>query len=309
MKRIIRLLLVLTAVMMLSGCMGKIRVLENYSVGEYDGGWSVLYTDEKGVEEIAPIGDRAQPLVVNKGRIYFFDGDALVSVNMEGEEPQELAGSGLQDGWIFRMDETHLYCTDDKAAMNCMRADLGQTGWEEVCLPEDLRTVDSETLLAAIEEKVGAEKNNIVVKSGLVTVDGNGKLYAMELELTYYTGKVGSMYSWGNGAVSVQMLMDGIEVTFKDHNIPMYLNDDTVDENIKLKKFLPKLQSVLDGGMAAGRGLDGCTLSYQREEDQQLPEEALWVSADGAEAKENKKARHFVLRDAEGDVLAAVLLP
>ena len=59
MKKIISILLVFAAMLSLSGCIGKIRVLENYSIGEYNGGWSVLYTDEKGVEEIAAIGDRA----------------------------------------------------------------------------------------------------------------------------------------------------------------------------------------------------------------------------------------------------------
>ena len=113
MKKIFSILLVFAAILFLTGCVGKIRTLENYSVGEYNGGWSVLYSDEKGVEEIVAIGAREQPLVISGGRIYFLDGGTLVSVNMEGEEKLELPGGGLQNGWIFRMDETHLYCTDD----------------------------------------------------------------------------------------------------------------------------------------------------------------------------------------------------
>ena len=309
MKKIFSILLVFAAILFLAGCVGKIRTLENYSVGEYNGGWSVLYSDEKGVEEIVAIGDREQPLVISGGRIYFLDGGTLVSVNMEGEEKLELPGGGLQNGWIFRMDETHLYCTDDKSAMNCMRADLDQTGWEEICLPEDLRTADYEALLSAIQEKVGAEKNNIAVKSGRVTVDGNGMLYALELEVIYYTGKVGSMQSWGNGSVTVQVLMDGMDVTFTDRNIPMYLDDDTVNKNIKLKKFLEKLQAVEAGGTAKGQGIEGCTLGYQLDEDGALPDGTLWLDANGQEVKKDSKARHFVLRSAEGEVLSAVLMP
>lgn len=308
MKKIISILLVFAAMLSLSGCIGKIRVLENYSIGEYNGGWSVLYTDEKGVEEIAAIGEREQPLVIHKGRIYFLDGGTLVSVNMEGEERLELPGGGLTDGWIFRMDESYLYCIDDKTSMNCMRADLAQTAWEEVCLPEDLRTVDYEVLLAAIEDEVKAENNHIRVSSGRVTLDGNGRLYAMELDIIFYTGKVGSMYSWGNGVVNMQMKMDGVEVTFRDRNIPLYLNDDTVAENIKLKTFLEKLQAVEAGGAVKRLNCGSYTLGYLLDEDKKLPENVVWLSTDGAEADADKKARRFVARGEGSEEVLALLV-
>lgn len=308
MKKIVSILLIFAALFSLSGCVGKIRALENYSIGEYNGGWSVLYTDEKGVEEIAAIGEREQPLVIHKGRIYFLDGGTLVSVNMEGEERLELPGSGLQNGWIFRMDETHLYCIDDETSMNCMRVDLAQTTWEEVCLPEDLRTTDDEAMLAAIRDAVKAEKNNIRVTSGRVTLDGNGKLYAMELEVIFYTGKVGSMHTWGHGTVTLQMKLNGMDVEFTDRNIPLSLSDDTVAENIKLETFLTDLQAAEVGGAVKRLNCGSYTLGYLRDEDNKLPEETVWLHADGTEAEADKKARRFVLRGEGSEEVLALLM-
>ena len=68
-KKTIIILCIFALVLSLFGCGGKPRYPENYSVAEHEGHWSILYTDEKGVEEIAVLGDGRQPLVMQGGRL------------------------------------------------------------------------------------------------------------------------------------------------------------------------------------------------------------------------------------------------
>ena len=96
MKKTITILCIFALSLSLFGC-AKIRDLNCYSVGEYNGGWSILYTDEDGVEEIVTLGSYAQPLAFEKGRFYFVQNGCMVSVDPEGENRLEVAIDNLPE--------------------------------------------------------------------------------------------------------------------------------------------------------------------------------------------------------------------
>ena len=105
----------------LSGC-AKLRDPNCYRVGQYNDGWSILYTDEDGVEEIAPLGSYEQPLALEKGRFYFVQDGKMVSVDAEGENRQEVEIAGLPSGArITFVDESNFYCLADRSGAKCWR--------------------------------------------------------------------------------------------------------------------------------------------------------------------------------------------
>ena len=253
MKKIITILCIFALALSLFGCGGKIRELENYSVGEYQGHWSVLYTDEKGVEEIVALGAERQPLAIEKGRIYFTEGRKLVSVDMEGKDRLETELTGMPEGTLItRVDAENFYCVADPAALDCWcvsKAD--QNDWARITIPRAFRAVDYAALTARITELVSAKEDQLRVNAARVELDSNGSVIAMELETLAYKSIIAKMKTWDTGRVTVRLTLEGPEVDYTNLNVPVSVADKTTNRAMALADFLTAVGAVDSADIAA----------------------------------------------------------
>ena len=305
-KKIVIILCVFTLALSLFGCAEKIRKLENYSVGEFDGHWSLLYTDEDGVEEIASIGSYQQPLVIQKGRFYFVQSGALVSVDPEGENRLETALPGMSEGgYIFTVDEEALYCIADSADSRCWRVSIAdQSQWQETAIPRRLRTVDYEALTAQILAEVKPKEDTIRVRSGRMELDSNGSLVSMELDILAYDRIANGMRTWNSGVVSVQMTLGGPKVHYTDLYIPVSVSQATVKPFIHLETLLEHVGAIDSGELptAAIPEAEGYLLMYKAEEYESFVKDNAVSALDltGAQIEVKLSAQHLVLAQMGG---------
>ncbi len=309
-KRITALALAFMLVLSLFGC-GKIRTPDNYYVGEYGDGWSILYKNENGeAEEIVPLGDYAQPLVLIKGRLYFIDGDALVSADTDGEDRKRLPMKGIDGGYIAYIDESSLYCIKDSASLTCYKADLELAGCEEIPIPRAFRQTSYPDLLKAMKEKVAAVENQIRVRSAYITLDGNGSLASMELDVLTFRGWTGSMKVWSSGTVSVQITTDDPVIRYTDLNVPLSLADSTTERTITLDTLMTAAETADKSELAPKRGsssmAEGYVLAYLHDDYESLISNAPWLGVSGVEAAADSSVSHFVLAQYGGGMDAVL---
>ena len=306
-KKITIILCVFALILSLFGCGEKIRKLENYAVGEYGGHWSILYTDEDGTEEIAPIGSYQQPLVIQKGRIYFVRSGALVSVDPEGENSVETPLPGMSEGgFIFSVDEEALYCIGAAEDSRCWRVAIAdQSQWAEVPIPRRLRTVDYDALTTEILAAVKAKDDLIRVRSGRVELDGNGSLVSMELEVLAYDRIANNMRTWNSGTVTVRQTLHGLRVSYTDHYIPVSVSQATVKPFMTVKTLLKHIGTIDSGELPAKHATgaaEGFVLTYKTADYEAYAKDNAAPALDltGAETEAKLSKQHLVLAQIGG---------
>lgn len=285
-------------VVSLVGC-APARNVDHYYVGEYADGYSVLYKNEQDeVEQIVALGAQPQPLVIAKGRICFLEAGKLISVDLDGNDRQELALEGLPSGSrITYMDDTHLYCLADAQAAACWKVDLELTDYEEIPVPRKYRTVDYAALLSAIRTQVAASEDRIRVRNARAELDGNGTPIAMTLEVISHSGKVSGMEFWNRGTVTVSLPIGSIEVSYRDQHMPLSLADRTVEDTATLETLLTALETADNAEVAAKHvsgTANGFVLAYLQEE-YDAAQFSAWLTVSGAESSAEGASPYFVL--------------
>ena len=309
MKKVTTILLLFALALSLVGCGGKIRQLENYSVGQYKGGWSVLYTDEKGVEEIAALGSERQPLAIEKGRIYFTQGSLLVSVDMDGEERLETELTGMPAGThITMVDEENFYCVADPADLRCWRVSkTDQNDWAYITVPRTFRAVDYEDIAAQVTARIAAKEDKIRVSAARAELDSNGSVVLLELETLAYRSIIGGMKTWDTGRVTVRLTLDGAQVSYTNLNVPMSVSDKTIGRTLALADYLDAVARI-DASQAAVQYADGAAegfvLAYLVGEYEACAvgnkQQVRCLNLDGAQVSVNESVRHLVLAQVGG---------
>lgn len=271
MKKIITILCIFALSLSLFGC-AKIRDLNCYSVGEYNGGWSILYTDEDGVEEIVTLGSYAQPLALEKGRFYFVQNGCMVSVDPEGENRLEVAIDNLPDGALITfVDEENYYCLADRTGSRCWRVSKTDANdHEEMDIPHRFRSTDYAALLAQLRQTANVPENRIRLRSAQAVLDGNGSLLTLELEILGYERFDGfGMNTWKNAGLRSRITLDGPQTTYINENVILSLADSTVEQFLPLEDFLGALEALDTTQVPAERvqgTADGFRVTYQVEE-------------------------------------------
>ncbi|MBE6970757.1 MAG: hypothetical protein E7446_01390 [Ruminococcaceae bacterium] len=300
MKKTFTILCIFLLMLSLVGC-EPIRDLENYYVDQYEGGYSVLYKDDKGtVEQIVALGSEPQPLVIAKGRICFVEEGKVVSVDLEGENRQELPVEDLPaSAHITYMDDTYLYCLTGPSARTCWEVYQDLHGYSQGPVPRKYRSVDYAKLLQAIRTQVAASEDRIRVRSARVELDGFGTPLSMTLEVIAHSGKISGMEFWNRGTVTVVLPIGSIETGYRDHHMPLSLADWTVEETVTLEQFLTALETMDKAEVPAQRALgtgDGYVLAYLQEEyDALRADYTAWVTISGAESSAEVQEPFFVL--------------
>ncbi len=297
----------LTAVLALSlcSCGSPSRNADNYYVDETDNGWCILYKDEEGsVEEIAVMGDYRQPMVLDQGRFYFTQPGALLSVNADGKDLQKLSIPDMPAGsYIAYMDEDGFYCVAEDAATTCWQVDKAMKTAEKVTIPHKFRTIDYPALLAQIVKDSSAVDNDIRVTNARAELDSNGSLSQLGLELLVYIGEVSYTPTWNHVGVSVTVTVQGPQVTYTDHNLPLSLGEDTVQQNISLQDFFAALQKA-DTAEVAAKHADGTAdaffLVYADEDFAYNAANAPTLTVTGEATERNDDAFHLILAQVGG---------
>ncbi len=307
MKKSIIILIIFLLMLSLVGC-EPIRSLDNYYVDQHEDGYSVLYKNEKGtVEQIVALGAEPQPLAIAKGRICFVEEGKLVSVDLEGENRQELLIDGLpSDAHVTYMDETYLYCLTGPTARTCWEVYLDLHAYSQGPVPRKYRSVDYAALLQAIRTQVAASEDRIRVRSARVEMDGFGTPIAMTLEVLSHSGKISGMEFWNRGTVTVSLPIGSVEVDYRDHHMPLSLADWTVEETVTLEQFLTALETADTAEVASqhafGTG-NGYVLAYLQEEYDALRSEfTAWLTVSGGESSAEAQGPFFVLGQWGGTV-------
>ena len=299
MKKSITILCIFALLLSLVGC-APIRDIENYYVDQHEGGYSVLYKDEDGqVEEIVALGAQPQSLAIAKGRICFVEEGKMVSVDLEGEDRQELLMEGMPaNAHITYMDETHFYCLTGPTARTCWAVAQDLSGYTQGAVPRKYRSVDYEALLQAIRTAVAASEDRIRVCSARVELDGLGTPVGMTLEVISHSGKISGMEFWNSGTVTVMLPIGNIETGYRDHHTPLSLADWTVEDTVTLEQFLTALETMDKAEVPAQRALgtgDGYVLAYLQEEyDAHAADFTAWLTVSGTESSAGT-APYFVL--------------
>lgn len=284
----------------LAGC-APIRDVENYYVDRYENGYSVLYKDEKGnVEQIVALGSQPQPLAIAKGRICFVEEGKIVSVDLEGEDRQELLMDGLPaSAHITYMDDTYFYCLTGPSARTCWEVYQDLHAYSEGAVPTKYRKVDYNALLQDIRTTVAASEDRIRIRDARVELDGLGTPISMTLEVIAHSGKISGMEFWNRGTVTIALPIDGIEIGYRDHHMPLSLADWTVEDAVTLEQFLTALETMDKAEVPAQRSLgtgDGYVLAYlQPEYDALRSQFTAWVTVSGTESSAEAQAPCFVL--------------
>ena len=308
-KKTTIILCIFALVLTLFGCGGKPRYPENYSVAEYEGHWSILYTDEKGVEEIAALGDQRQPLALQGGRLWFTDGSKLVTVDADGKDRMETELTGMPHGTTITFsDEENFYCVARQDDVKCWRVSKAdQNDWAHITIPRSFRSTDYAAISTAILEAVKAKDNVIRVRAAQVELDSNGALIAMELDILRYKSVTLQMKTWDTGTVSVRMQLNGPVVTYTDRYIPLSVSDKTLKSTLLLPDYLAAVEAA-DTAMIATQQAqgeaDGFRLMYT------VPEYEAWLAANktgltyldtaGQPVDGDLKKQHFVLGQVDG---------
>ncbi|MBQ4582709.1 MAG: hypothetical protein IJB04_05675 [Oscillospiraceae bacterium] len=308
-KKTIIILCVFALVLSLFGCGGKPRYPENYSVAEHEGHWSILYTDEKGVEEIAVLGDERQPLVMQGGRLWFTDGSKLVTVDPEGEDRLETELTGMPDGTTITFsDQDNFYCVARQEDVKCWRVSKAdQSDWAHITIPRIFRNTDYAAISAAVLDTVKAKDNVIRVRAARVELDSNGSVIAMELDILRYKSVTLQMKTWDTGTVSVRMQLNGPVVTYTDRYIPLSVSDKTLKSTLLLEDYLAAVEAADNGLIATQQAqgqAEGFRLMYT------VPEYEAWLAVNktgltyldtaGKAVEGDLKKQHFVLAQVGG---------
>lgn len=306
MKKTITILCIFALSLSLFGC-AKIRDLNCYSVGEYNGGWSILYTDEDGVEEIVTLGSYAQPLALEKGRFYFIQDGKMVSVDPEGEERQEVAIANMDAGAIITfVDEENFYCLADRSGSRCWRVSKADANdHEEMDIPRQFRSTDYAALLAQLRQTANVPENRIRLRSAQAVLDGNGSLLTLELEILGYERFDGfGMNTWKNAGLRSRITLDGPQTTYINENVILSLADSTVEQFLPLEDFLTALETLDAAQVPASRAqgtAESFRVTYQVEEyEAAVTAELPRVNPDGQTVDTNSDAYHLVLSQAGG---------
>ena len=308
-KKTIIILCIFALVLSLFGCGGKPRYPENYSVGEYEGHWSILYTDEDGVEEIVALGDERQPLALQGGRLWFTEGSKLVTVDGDGEDRLETELTGMPEGTTITFsDQDSFYCVARQEDVKCWRVSKAdQNDWAYITIPRSFRSTDYAAITAAILDAVKAKDDVIRVRAARVELDSNGSLIAMELDILRYKSVTLQMKTWDTGTVSVRMQLSGPVVTYTDLYIPLSVSDKTLKSTMLLEDYLAAVEAADNALIATQQAqgeAEGFRLMYT------VPEYEAWLAANktgltyldtaGQAVDGDLKAQHFVLGQVGG---------
>lgn len=309
MRKIITILCIFALTLSLFGC-SKPRYAENYSVGQYQDGWSVLYTDEDGVEEIVALGKERQPLAIEKGRIYFAGEGKLISVDMEGRDRQETEIAGMDKAAVLTFaDEQYFYCLADRSGRTCWRiSKTDPADQAEVDIPHAFRPTDYAALLEQIRTAVAATDNIIHLRSGKATLDSNGSVLALDLELLYYMRYEGyGMKTWKTCRVTADVSLSGVKLTHYNENLNLSVSDKTIGKMLSLEEYLTALEAVDKAQIAAARAQGAAEefrVMYQVSEYEACVAgnkgSLAYVDVSGAAVDANEKARHLVLAQVGG---------
>ena len=309
MKKIITILCVFALVLSLFGCGSKPRYLENYSVGEYKDGWSVLYTDEDGVEEIVALGKVQQPLAFEKGRIYGTGEGKLISVDPDGRDRQETEIAGMdKDAIITYADAENFYCLGPASTRTCWRVSkTDPADHEETDIPYGLRPTDYAALLTQVRGKVAAMEDRISVRAAQAELDSKGNLLALDLELLYYVRPSGTMKVWNTCRVTAAVTPHGVKLGYIKENVSMSLSDKTIARMLTLEEYLTALEAVDKAQIAAARAQSGATdfrIMHQISEYEACvvgnKASLAYVDTAGTAVDANEKSRHFVIAQVGG---------
>lgn len=246
MKKISTILCVFVLMLSLSGC-AKLRDPNCYSVGQYNDGWSILYTDEDGVEEIAPLGSYEQPLALEKGRFYFVQDGKMVSVDAEGENRQEVEIAGLPSGArITFVDEANFYCLADRSGAKCWRVSKADANdHEEMDIPASFRPSYLHQLEAEVRAVTPAKDDRICVRGMRAVTDGNGSLLSLELELLCLDSENGfNLKTWRTCRTEMRFTLDGVETKYINENLTLSVADSTIQRMLALDDCLSALKDV-----------------------------------------------------------------
>ena len=308
-KKTTIILCVFALVLSLFGCGGKPRYPENYSVGEHEGHWSILYTDEKGVEEIAVLGDHRQPLALQGGRLWFTDGSKLVTVDADGKDRVETELTGMPAGTTITFgDQDNFYCVARQEDVKCWRVSKAdQNDWAHITIPRIFRNTDYAAISAAVLDAVKAKDNVIRVRAARVELDSNGSVIAMELDILRYKSVTLQMKTWDTGTVSVRMQLSGPVVTYTDRYIPLSVSDKTLKSTLLLEDYLAAVEAA-DNALIATQQAQGEAEGFRLMFT--VPEYEAWLAVNkagltyldtaGAAVNGDLKQQHFVLAQVGG---------
>ena len=311
MKKIITILCIFSLALTLFGCGGKPRYAENYSVGEYGDGWSILYTDEDGVEEIVALGKTPQPLALEIGRLYFTDGGKLVSVDPDGRDRQEtVIGTMNETGVITYADAENFYCLEADSTRKCWRISKADPAdHAEIDVPYELRgPVDYADLLQQIRQRVSAEEDLIHLRSARAVMDSCGNLLSLDLELLYYLRYSGAqMKVWNTARVVAQFTPHGTELQYIKENLNFSVSDKTINRMVALDAYLTALETVDTSRTATARASDGAEefrIMYQVSEYEACvagnKANLTYIDPTGNAVDANEKVFHLVLAQVGG---------
>lgn len=309
MKKLITILCILALTLSLAGC-AKIRDLNCYSVGQYGDGWSILYTDEDGVEEIASMGSYAQPLAFEKGRFYFVQNGCMVSVDAEGENRQEVAVETLPEGALITfVDEENYYCLADRGGAKCWRFNKSDvTDYEEIDIPTAFRPSFLHQLEVETRAVAPAKDDQIRVRGMRAVTDGNGSLLTLTLELLCLDSENGfNLRTWRTCRVELHFTLDGVETKYINENLLLSLADSTISQTMELQDCTTALRSLLSGGMLAATAqdkADSFRVTYLADEytaqADTLGDALRYRTVNGDEASASSNAHRFLVAQIGG---------
>ncbi len=309
MKKLIVILCTFALCLSLTAC-SKVRDFSCYSVQQYGDGWSIVYTDEDGTEEIAALGSYEQPLAFEKGRFYFVQNGSMVSVDPDGKDRQETAVSGLpENALISFVDEANFYCLADRGGSTCWRiskADMANQ--EEMVIPRQFRPQYYRELRVAVYGAVSALNDQIRVRSARATMDSNGSLLSVDLELLCYDHDKGfGMEGWRTCRVEAKITLDGVKTTYINENLILSVSPSTLSPMLTLDDCITILEDVDTAQIASVNAqgqADGFRLVYLADEYEEyvasnyanLP----YVDQTGTAMDVSKIAKRFVLAQVGG---------
>lgn len=309
MKKWITIICIVALSLSLVGC-AKIRDLNCYSVGQHGDGWSILYTDEDGVEEIVPIGSYAQPLAFEKGRFYFVQNGCMVSVDAEGENRLDVAIDNLPEGALITfVDEENYYCLADRGGARCWRVSKADSNdHEEMDIPVAFRPSYLHQMEVETRAVAPAKDDQIHVRGMRAFTDSNGSLLKLELDLLCLDSENGfNLRTWRTCRVEMHFTLDGVETKYINENLLLSLSDSTIDQTLELQDCTSALRSVLSGNMltATAKGkADSFRVTYLSDEytaqADALGDKLACRSTTGAEVSADDDAHRFLIAQVGG---------
>ena len=272
MKKFTAIIFILALTLSLTAC-SKIRDPACYSVQQYGDGWSILYTDEEGVEEIAAMGSYEQPLALEKGRFYFVQDGKMVSVDPDGEDRQEVLIDGMpENALITFVDEANFYCLADRNGTTCWRISKTDTSdFAEVVIPYAFRPQYYRELEVAVHAAAPALEDRICVRGVRAVMDGNGSLLSVSLDLLCYDHDKGfDMQGWRTCRFEANITLDGIHnTTYINDNLILSFSDSFLSDLMTLEECIDILEDMDTAQIAAANAqgtADSFRLVYQADE-------------------------------------------